>query len=88
MYVHLAGSLGGEAQCAVYSRQVFDYLHSEKGFSVTSEKKNDDDGDGDGDDDGVNLFFMVDQGGKHNEASWGKRFHQPIEALYPAANTV
>jgi len=27
-----SGSLGGEAQCAVYSQQVFEYLQKEKGF--------------------------------------------------------
>ena len=69
----LAGSLGGEAQCAVYSRQVYDYLHSEKDFSVDPEN--------------ANLFFMLYQGGKHNEASWGKRFHLPIELLYPATTS-
>lgn len=26
------GSLGGEAQCAVYSKQVYEYLQQEKGF--------------------------------------------------------
>eukprot|EP01036_Dinobryon_divergens_P023246 gene23246-31572_t len=55
----------------VNGRQVFDYLHSEKDFSVVPEED-------------ANLFFMLDQGGKHNEASWGKRFHLPIESLYPA----
>ena len=69
--MYIAGSLGGEAQCAVYSRQVVDYLHTEKGFSIGTEEDS-------------NLFFMVDPGGKHNEASWGNRFHVPIETLYPA----
>lgn len=30
------------------------------------------------------AFKYIDQGGEHNEASWGKRFHLPIAALYPA----
>ena len=68
--MYIAGSLGGEAQCAVYSRQVVDYLHTEKGFTIGAKEDS-------------NLLFMVDQGGKHNEASWGSRFHVPIETLYP-----
>lgn len=60
------GSLGGEAQCAVYSKQVYEFLQEERGFAG-----------------GVNVFFEVDQGGEHNEASWGKRFHYPVETLYP-----
>lgn len=30
------------------------------------------------------VFKYIDQGGSHNEASWGQRFNLPIEALYPA----
>lgn len=29
------------------------------------------------------VYKYVDQGGEHNEASWGKRFHLPMAALYP-----
>lgn len=31
------------------------------------------------------VFKYIDQGGSHNEASWGKRFNLPISALYPAS---
>jgi predicted alpha/beta superfamily hydrolase len=34
-----------------------------------------------------NIFQYIDEGGKHNEASWGSRFKHPLIALYPA-NTV
>lgn len=30
-----------------------------------------------------NLFQYVQEGGEHNEASWGSRFHIPIQDLYP-----
>lgn len=30
------------------------------------------------------VFKYIDEGGEHNEASWGKRFFHPIEALYPS----
>ena len=31
-----------------------------------------------------NIWKYIDQGGSHNEASWGKRFYLPMESLYPA----
>lgn len=31
-----------------------------------------------------NVFKYIDQGGSHNEASWGARFYLPIQKLYPA----
>lgn len=30
-----------------------------------------------------NLFKYIDQGGSHNEASWGSRFYLPMQDLYP-----
>lgn len=60
-----SGSMGGEAQCAVYTGQVYDYYLAH-GFTAN-----------------VNAFNYVDQGGKHDEASWGRRFYMPIQSLYP-----
>lgn len=34
-----------------------------------------------------NVFEYIDQGGQHNEASWGARFYLPMTTLYPP-NTV
>ncbi len=31
-----------------------------------------------------NVFKYIDQGGSHNEASWGARFYIPVQDLYPA----
>lgn len=32
-----------------------------------------------------NLFKYIDQGGSHNEASWGARFYLPVQDLYPSS---
>jgi predicted alpha/beta superfamily hydrolase len=33
-----------------------------------------------------NLFQYVQDGGEHNEASWGSRFYIPIQDLYPSSS--
>lgn len=33
--------------------------------------------------DGQNVFQYVDEDGTHDEASWGSRFNEPIQDLYP-----
>jgi len=60
-----SGSLGGEAQCAVYSQEMFKYLQEEKDFEADE-----------------SVYLYIDVGGRHNEASWGSRFHIVMEALY------
>jgi hypothetical protein len=32
---------------------------------------------------GSNLFYYLDEGGSHNERSWGARVWRPFAALYP-----
>ena len=34
------------------------------------------------------LWYYLDHGGGHNEASWGERFALPLRALYSAASPV
>jgi hypothetical protein len=31
-----------------------------------------------------NVFEYIDQGGTHDEASWGARFYVPVQDLYPS----
>jgi predicted alpha/beta superfamily hydrolase len=61
-----SGTSGGDASCAVYTTEIYEYYQT-VGFI-----------------DNINLWKYIDQGGSHNEASWGKRFYLPMEALYPA----
>jgi predicted alpha/beta superfamily hydrolase len=61
-----SGTSGGDASCAVYTGQVYDYYIATYGYEAN-----------------VNVWKYIDQGGSHNEASWGKRFYIPMESLYP-----
>ena len=64
-----SGTQGGEANCTIYTTEIYNYQLS-KGFISN-----------------VTAWQYVQQGGAHNEASWAKRFNEPIGALYPP-NTV
>jgi predicted alpha/beta superfamily hydrolase len=37
---------------------------------------------------GTDLFYYLDNGGSHNERSWGRRFHVPMTDLYPPTTTI
>jgi predicted alpha/beta superfamily hydrolase len=38
--------------------------------------------------DGYNLAYLEDKGGKHNEYSWGKRFHLPLLYFFGRRNLI
>lgn len=71
VYMDSGDGSKGERDCTRYTQQVYDYQVSSECSCGYSEEQG-------------NTFVYVMPGGTHDEASWGARFHIPLEKLYSA----